>query len=119
MAPIAGNRRCFSRSNRTGHSVWLDTSRQKSRPWGLDGGRAGEGARAVLSEGAQPINHGYTVLQTGDRVAIETAGAGGYGAPELRPVDEVARDLAEGKISEAFAREVYPEQFSQITSSNS
>ncbi|MGO4248445.1 hydantoinase B/oxoprolinase family protein [Paenarthrobacter sp. RAF54_2] len=98
---------------------WLDTSRQKSRPWGLDGGLAGEGARAVLSEGAQPINHGYTVLQTGDRVAIETAGAGGYGPPELRNVDEVARDLAEGKISEAFAREVYPEQFSQITSGHS
>ncbi|MDQ0864474.1 hydantoinase B/oxoprolinase family protein [Arthrobacter globiformis] len=98
---------------------WLDTSRQKSRPWGLDGGLAGEGARAVLSEGARPINHGYTVLQTGDRVSIETAGAGGYGAPELRPVDEVARDLAEGKISEAFAREVYPEQFSQIASGDS
>lgn len=98
---------------------WLDTSRQKSRPWGLDGGLAGEGARAVLSEGARPINHGYTVLQTGDRVAIETAGAGGYGAPELRPVEEVERDLAEGKISEAFAREVYPKQFSQITSGNS
>ncbi|GAB2746737.1 hydantoinase B/oxoprolinase family protein [Sinomonas soli] len=94
---------------------WLDTSRQKSRPWGLDGGLAGESARAVLSDGARPIEHGYTVLQTGDRVAIETAGAGAYGSPELRPTDEVARDLAEGKISEDFARTVYPKQYAQLS----
>ena len=93
---------------------WLDTSRQKSQPWGLDGGQPGASARAVLSAGARPIDHGYTVLQAGDRVAIETAGAGGYGGPELRPAEEVARDLAEGKISEEYARTVYPQQFEQL-----
>lgn len=94
---------------------WLDTSRQKSKPWGLDGGQPGESSRAVLSEGARPIDHGYTVLQSGDRVSIETAGAGGYGSPELRPIAEVARDLAEGKISEEYARTVYLKQFEQLS----
>jgi N-methylhydantoinase B len=95
---------------------WLDTSRLKSQPWGLDGGLQGASARAVLNPEARPIDHGYTVLQPGDRVAIETAGAGGYGPPELRPAQEVARDLAEGKISDDSARSVYPQQMQELGS---
>jgi len=95
---------------------WLDTSRQKSRPWGLDGGTAGTSANVVLNPEARPIDHGYTVLQPGDRVAIETAGAGAYGAPDRRPDDMVARDLAEGKISPDAAGTFYPEQSQRLAS---
>lgn len=94
---------------------WLDTSRQKSQPWGLDGGLPGASAKAVLNPEARPIDHGYTVLQPGDRVAIETAGAGGYGSPALREAEQVARDLAEQKISDAYARQAYPSQMQDLT----
>lgn len=70
----------------------LDTSRQHSRPWGLDGGQPGASARVELSEGAQPVEAGHTVLQPGDRVSVVTAGAGGYGDPDERPRDERERD---------------------------
>jgi len=89
---------------------WIDTSRQRSRPWGLFGGTEGKSATITLSDGAQPIDHGYTLLQPGDRAAIETAGAGGYGDPARRPRELVDRDLAEQRISPATAKERYPER---------
>lgn len=83
---------------------WLDTSRQKSQPWGVFGGGPGASARCLLSDDARPIDHGYTVLQPGQWVSIETAGAGGYGDPMARPEEKIAVDLADGRISEVTAR---------------
>ncbi|WP_308124915.1 hydantoinase B/oxoprolinase family protein [Streptomyces sp. NEAU-YJ-81] len=87
---------------------WVDTSRQKSHPWGLCGGTEGATANVVLSDGAQPVDHGYTVLQPGQTATIETAGAGGYGRPEDRSPEAIDRDLAEGKISGRTAGRHYP-----------
>ena len=92
---------------------WLDTSRQHSQPWGLFGGGAGQTAGIELSEGARPVEHGYTLLQPGDRVSILTAGAGGYGPPEQRDPAQVTRDLAEKRISEQTARMVYHRQLAE------
>ncbi|WP_433606140.1 hydantoinase B/oxoprolinase family protein [Dactylosporangium sp. CA-139114] len=86
---------------------WLDTSRQKSAPWGLFGGGPGTPARVELSEGARPVEHGHTILQPGDRASIITAGAGGYGPPEQRPRELVEQDLADEVISAETARTVY------------
>ncbi|MHA7178168.1 hydantoinase B/oxoprolinase family protein [Arthrobacter sp. Sr24] len=84
---------------------WLDTSRQKSQPWGLFGGGDGASADCRLSEDARPIDHGYSVLQSGQTVSIETAGAGGYGDPALRSAADVATDLAQQKIDKETAAE--------------
>ncbi|GGQ22591.1 hydantoinase B/oxoprolinase family protein [Streptosporangium pseudovulgare] len=89
---------------------WLDTSRQRSRPWGLFGGGPGASARVELSEGARPLSHGHTILQPGDRVSIITAGAGGYGDPAGRDPSDVERDLREGVISAERAAHDYPDQ---------
>lgn len=83
---------------------WLDTSRQKSQPWGVFGGGPGASARCVLSDDAQPIDHGYTVLQPGQWASVETAGAGGYGDPAARPEEAIRADLADGRISEETAQ---------------
>jgi N-methylhydantoinase B len=82
---------------------WYDTSRQKSQPWGLFGGGPGKMARCVLSEDATPVNHGYTVLHTGQTASIETAGAGGYGNPANRSADSIASDLEDDRISQSTA----------------
>nr|WP_307818782.1 hydantoinase B/oxoprolinase family protein [Streptomyces sabulosicollis] len=87
---------------------WVDTSRQTSHPWGLRGGTEGATAKIVLSEGARPVDHGYTVLRPGESVTIETAGAGGYGRPRDRAPEAVARDLAEGKVTRRAAERHYP-----------
>ena len=86
---------------------WLDTSRQRSQPWGLFGGEPGTSARIELSPGARPVVKGYTVLQPGDRVAIVTAGAGGYGSPVNRSQESVAADVREEVISPETAKRVY------------
>jgi len=78
---------------------WLDTSRERSRPWGLFGGGPGCGTHVELSEGAQPIVHGYTILQRGDRVTVNTAGGGGYGDAAKRSRELIERDLREGRVS--------------------
>ncbi|RDV45264.1 hydantoinase B/oxoprolinase family protein [Leifsonia sp. ku-ls] len=84
---------------------WLDTSRQRSQPWGVFGGGSGASARCELSPGARPIDHGYTVLQPGETASVQTAGAGGYGDPALRPAEKVEDDLRRGVIDTATARE--------------
>jgi N-methylhydantoinase B len=83
---------------------WLDTSRQKSQPWGVFGGGPGASARCVLSDDATPIDHGYTVLQPGQWASIETAGAGGYGDPAARPTETIEADVRDGRVSEETAR---------------
>lgn len=83
---------------------WLDTSRQRSQPWGVFGGGSGASARCELSDGARPVDHGYTVLQPGQTASVETAGAGGYGDPALRSAEKVDEDLRRGVIDAATAR---------------
>lgn len=83
---------------------WLDTSRQKSQPWGVFGGGPGASARCVLSDDAAPIDHGYTVLQPGQWASIETAGAGGYGDPGARDAAAIEADVRDGRVSEETAR---------------
>jgi N-methylhydantoinase B len=84
---------------------WLDTSRQKSQPWGVFGGGPGSSARCVLSEDATPVDHGYTMLQPGQTASIETAGAGGYGDPADRSAEQVDEDVRRGVIDEATAQD--------------
>ncbi|NUR94518.1 MAG: hydantoinase B/oxoprolinase family protein [Kribbellaceae bacterium] len=90
-----------------GIGFWLDGTRYKSQPWGLFGGGPGASGGWEVSPGARPIDHGHTVLNTGDVVTITTPGAGGYGPPSKRSRSQVLKDLREGVISPATAREQY------------
>jgi N-methylhydantoinase B len=89
--------------------------RSKSRPWGLEGGGEGRANNAVVrmpdgAEHAVPKTTRFRVPRDGV-LELRTGGGGGYGRPEERPVASVLRDLAEGYISEAFARRHYPHAF--------
>jgi N-methylhydantoinase B len=93
-----------------GIGFWLDGTRYRSRPWGLFGGGPGASGGWAVSAGATPIDHGHTVLNTGDVVTITTPGAGGYGPPERRAPELVEQDLREGVISARTAHDVYDRQ---------
>jgi N-methylhydantoinase B len=73
------------------------TERARIAPWGLAHGEPGGRARLVLNPGGPderelpPKVWGY-VLRPGDRVAIETPGAGGYGRPERAASDGRPRE---------------------------
>ena len=86
--------------------VRVDVSRLTSRSWGLLGGGAG-GHGAVECGPGVVFDKDNAVLKAGQWFAVVSPGAGGYGPPEKRDRAEVARDLAEGVIGAATAREVY------------
>jgi N-methylhydantoinase B len=86
--------------------VRLDLSRLRSDSWGLFGGGAGARSRSVCSPGLKFERDNATV-QAGQWFEIITPGAGGYGPPEARERATVERDVAEGVIDAATAREVY------------
>jgi len=87
--------------------AFVHGSRRLSAPWGLFGGREGGRCRIVYSPGVPPPVRGQGFLGPGQSVAIVTPGAGGYGDPRERDRALVRRDLAEGVISEAVARDAY------------
>jgi N-methylhydantoinase B len=79
-------------------------------PWGVLGGRDGRPAEYVLIRGGfeTPLGAKVTIeLQPGDVVSYRTCGGGGYGPPEERDRDAIARDVREGKVSPERAKEVY------------
>jgi N-methylhydantoinase B len=79
-------------------------------PWGVLGGHEGKPARYVLiRDGIEQTLPAKTTIEVaaGDVVSYRTCGGGGYGPPEERDPAHVARDVREGKVSLARAREVY------------
>jgi len=86
------------------------SDRFRIAPWGLFGGQPGMTSRFVIERGAETIVLGSKVnveLRKGDRLIIEIAGAGGYGDPRERDRAAVLRDLDNGFISSAEARDLY------------
>jgi N-methylhydantoinase B len=79
-------------------------------PGGALGGHDGRVAEYVLiRDGVETRLPAKTTLdvQAGDTISYRTCGGGGYGPPKEREPERIARDVREGKVSVARAREVY------------
>jgi N-methylhydantoinase B len=86
--------------------VRVDITRQRSQSWGLFGG--GPGGNGKVEAGPGVVFEGdQAVLKAGQWFAVITPGAGGFGPPDKRAPDAVARDVAEGAISAETAKQVY------------
>jgi N-methylhydantoinase B len=86
--------------------------RGRLAPWGLFAGREGGKGALILNAGtpeerALGSKLAGLGLRQGDAVTILTPGAGGYGPPAERDPALIARDVREGKVSPAAAREAY------------
>lgn len=84
--------------------------RHKFQPYGLFGGAAGAPARTVLLRDGMETDLGSKQvirLRRGDVVSFRLSGAGGYGDPRQRNSLQVRRDVRNGYISEATARDIY------------
>ncbi len=95
-----------------GHEPTFTTLADRARfpAHGLRGGGEGKVASYLLiSDGeARVLGSKATVqLAKEDRVRIETAGGGGFGPAHERDPEAVLRDVREGKITRARAREAY------------
>ncbi|MBX3501228.1 MAG: hydantoinase B/oxoprolinase family protein [Alphaproteobacteria bacterium] len=86
--------------------VRVDVSRQRSRSWGLFGG--GPGAHGGIEAGpGVTFERDSAVLKAGQWFAVVTPGAGGFGQPDRRAPDAIARDLDQGVITPETARTAY------------
>jgi N-methylhydantoinase B len=88
----------------------LRTDRIAFAPYGLNGGRPGGRSRNFITvEGKTAPLPGKVTMQVVKDTVIthEQAGGGGYGEPKKRDRALVREDVADGKISAAFARDHY------------
>ena len=95
---------------RDGTTFTVLSDRQRLRPWGLEGGGDGSATKVVLlSRGREtdlPAKSTLT-LAAGDMVQVMTAGGGGCGDPGGRRREAVAKDVANGLLTEERARSEY------------
>ncbi len=88
------------------------SDRHYTAPWGLRGGRPGARwvTRVERTAGGTveviPSKRVF-VLQTGDRLVMETGGGGGFGDPLERAPEHVLEDVIDGKVSMEAARGDY------------
>ena len=83
-----------------------------NQPWGLFGGRPGACGRIDLRHdggASERLANKPSALVVEPRTAIvvTTPGAGGYGAPEQRAAEDLARDARSGKYGARFLADTY------------
>jgi N-methylhydantoinase B len=88
-------------------TLQLRADRARHRPYGLFGGAEAAPSLNVLNPGGnaqETLPSKVTrTIRTGDVVRHEQPGGGGYGDPAARDPSLVERDLADGKITPAYA----------------
>jgi N-methylhydantoinase B len=86
-------------------------TRNKHRPWALQGGLEGAPnyAEVIRPDGSRQRYAVVTALEVneGDVIHIHTGSGGGYGDPKRRPRELVLEDLLNGLVTPDRARSVY------------
>lgn len=93
-------------------SLNIRSDKRANPPHGLFGGSAGAGSMTVIRRGDEQmivpaLPTAPVPLRAGDVVEHTMPAGGGWGDPAARPRELVVRDLAQGRISERAAREIY------------
>ena len=85
--------------------------RHTTHAWGLAGGAGAPYSRGSVerADGTVETLPSKTMvhLDAGDRLRVCLSGGGGYGDPRTRPAEDVARDVADRRVSRTEARERY------------
>ncbi|WP_239025034.1 hydantoinase B/oxoprolinase family protein [Rhodoligotrophos defluvii] len=79
---------------------------------GRRGGTDGAPGRVFLASGVKLRGKGQQEIPAGDRLVLHTPGGGGYGDSSRRSKEAVMRDLEDGLLSDAIARQYYAHAFS-------
>jgi N-methylhydantoinase B len=86
--------------------VYLASERVRHPCFGVVGGESGTPGK-VLKNGEPHPSKGKAVLETGDRLQVETPGGGGWGKANDRSIALIEQDIAEGLITPEAARQRY------------
>ncbi len=76
-------------------------------PKGRDGGHSGQAGGVHLASGAVLRTKGFQIVPEGERLLLQLPGGGGMGDPATRDAMLVARDVRDGLVSVARARDTY------------
>jgi N-methylhydantoinase B len=87
--------------------------RFRRMPWGIFGAGHGAPGRFLKvdvdgSRSALPSKVNDVAVHAGERILVETPGAGGYGPADARAPEDIARDLAVGKFTVDYVGRNYP-----------
>lgn len=87
------------------------SDRLQLHPWGLQGGGPGGTVSSFIEkpDGSRELlpSKVTRMVDAGTRIALRTAGGGGYGDPKLRDPQKVRKDVEEGFIDIQRAQEQY------------
>ena len=93
-----------------GTTFTVTADRERHRPWGMNGGRHGEGTRVYLRREGRtsriPVKFTFE-MKTGDEVEIRTAGGGGYGDPSDRRKSSIRQNIESGLLTRGRAKRDY------------
>jgi N-methylhydantoinase B len=94
--------------------------RSHCKPWGLEGGREGEGNRVLVrANGDWKEGPNAKILtgriKQGDAIVIRTGGGGGFGPPEQREFAPIEEDVRQGYVSMETAERDYKVLFDRAT----
>ena len=95
------------------------SDRFRFKPYGLSGGEHSVCGTFTVLRGKESISlpaRCNVSLRKGDRLIIQLGGGGGYGRASDRVRERIEKDLREGRITPAFAKEKYgfvPEEMNQ------
>jgi N-methylhydantoinase B len=86
--------------------------RFSNKPWGVFGGSSGGTGQFIHTKQdgnmkKLEIKPSGITLKAGEKILVETPGAGGYGAPGERSDAEITDDLESGKFSVAYVKRHY------------
>jgi N-methylhydantoinase B len=92
--------------------LWANFDRIGCPPWGVQGAKPGKSGQVLIFKDGTPepvllYKTEGCPLQAGDRVRMSTGGGGGYGNPQDRSVELVARDVIRGFVSPESAADDY------------
>ena len=88
-------------------SVNASFDRIAHAPRGREGGKDGAAGVVTQKSGKVLRTKGYQVIPDGDRLILELPGGAGMGDPATRDMGVVARDVRDGLVSPANARDIY------------
>ena len=90
-------------------TLQMRTERQRSQPWGLQGGLPGAFSETIFNPGRDHYKmHKETIsIKKGDVIRVTTSGGGGWGDPLERDAERVREDVVNGGNTLQRAKDVY------------